>query len=76
MTNSWLQVTCTHLLTCAAAFGAFRCDGEGRAQLRRKVRFRVPAGVVDGQVLRVKGQGHSGKYGGAPGDLLVKLQVR
>lgn len=53
-----------------------RCEGEGRVQLRRKVRFRVPAGVVDGQVLRMKGQGHSGKYGGAPGDLLVKLQVR
>lgn len=53
-----------------------RCEGEGRVQLRRKVRFRVPAGVADGQVLRVKGQGHSGKYGGAPGDLLVKLQVR
>lgn len=43
--------------------------------MRRKVRFSVPGGVVDGQVLRVKGQGHSGKYGGAPGDLLVKLQV-
>lgn len=40
------------------------------------MRFKVPGGVVDGQVLRVKGQGHSGKYGGAPGDLLVKLQVR
>jgi hypothetical protein len=53
-----------------------RCGGEGRAQLRRKVRFKVPCGVVDGQVLRVKGQGHSGKYGGVPGDLLVRLQVR
>ena len=44
-------------------------------QVRRKVRFKVPCGVVDGQVLRVKGQGHSGKYGGSPGDLLVRLQV-
>lgn len=57
-----------------ASYG-YRCAGEGRVQVRRKVRFSVPGGVVDGQVLRVKGQGHSGKYGGAPGDLLVKLQV-
>eukprot|EP00878_Enallax_costatus_P007511 GHUV01007867.1.p1 GENE.GHUV01007867.1~~GHUV01007867.1.p1 ORF type:complete len:216 (+),score=67.34 GHUV01007867.1:726-1373(+) len=52
-----------------------RCGGEGRLQVRRYVRIRVPAGVVDGQVLRVKGQGHMGKFGGVPGDLLVKLQV-
>lgn len=58
-----------HLALCC------RCSGEGRVQVRRHVRIRVPAGVVDGQVLRVKGQGHSGKFGGAPGDLLVKLQV-
>jgi DnaJ-class molecular chaperone len=32
-------------------------------------------GVAEGQVLRVKGQGHMGKQGGAPGDLLVRLQV-
>jgi molecular chaperone DnaJ len=43
--------------------------------VRRHVRIRVPAGVVDGQVLRVRGQGHCGRFGGAPGDLLVKLQV-
>jgi hypothetical protein len=35
----------------------------------------VAAAVVDGQVLCVKGQGHCGSLGGAPGDLLVKLQV-
>ncbi|WIA17029.1 hypothetical protein OEZ85_013938 [Tetradesmus obliquus] len=52
-----------------------RCSGEGRLAVRRHVKIRVPAGVVDGQVLRVRGQGHCGRFGGRPGDLLVKLQV-
>uniref|UniRef100_A0A383W3X5 J domain-containing protein n=1 Tax=Tetradesmus obliquus TaxID=3088 RepID=A0A383W3X5_TETOB len=51
-----------------------RCSGEGRLAVRRHVKIRVPAGVVDGQVLRVRGQGHCGRFAGRPGDLLVKLQ--
>ncbi|KAF6254239.1 hypothetical protein COO60DRAFT_1703432 [Scenedesmus sp. NREL 46B-D3] len=47
------------------------CSGEGRLAVRRHVRIRVPAGVVDAQVLRVRGQGHCGRFGGPPGDLLL-----
>mgnify|MGYP001811201013 CR=1 FL=1 len=59
----------------AATRGCARCRGEGRVRMMRSVRVRVPAGVDDGQVLRIKGQGDAGRLGGGAGDLFVKLQV-
>ncbi len=41
----------------------------------RTLDVRVPAGSVDGQVLRLKGQGTSGLGGGAAGDALVRIRV-
>jgi molecular chaperone DnaJ len=37
---------------------------------------RVPAGVEDGQLIRVPGQGGAGRQGGPPGDLYVTVRVR
>ena len=45
-------------------------------QVNRRVWLRVPPGVSEGQVLKVAGQGDAGQYGGAAGNLYVKLQVR
>ncbi len=36
----------------------------------------VPAGVVEGQVLRLKGKGGPGAGGGGPGDALIELSIR
>lgn len=36
----------------------------------------VPSGVSDGQILRLKGRGNPGPYGGVPGDALVEIKVR
>ncbi|MDR0417484.1 MAG: molecular chaperone DnaJ [Propionibacteriaceae bacterium] len=52
------------------------CGGSGRGRPTRTVQARVPAGVADGQRIRVKGKGGPGAGGGAPGDLHVIVHVR
>jgi molecular chaperone DnaJ len=49
------------------------CRGTGRRE--RLQRIRVPAGVADGQRLRVRGRGGAGERGGPPGDLEVLVHV-
>jgi molecular chaperone DnaJ len=53
-----------------------KCGGEGRAQARRKVKVRIPAGIDDGSRLRSSGHGEAGVRGGPPGDLYVVVHVR
>jgi len=52
------------------------CDGRGRKVERTKVAVDVPAGIADGQRIRVAGRGHAGERGGPPGDLYVQIRVR
>jgi molecular chaperone DnaJ len=49
------------------------CIGTGRRE--REQRIRIPAGVADGQRLRVRGRGSSGERGGTSGDLEVTVHV-
>jgi molecular chaperone DnaJ len=52
------------------------CRGRGRALDERSVRIDIPAGIADGQRIRVSGRGHAGDRGGPPGDLYVVVRVR
>jgi len=52
------------------------CHGRGRNVQRPKVTVDVPAGISDGQRIRLSGRGHAGERGGPPGDLYVVVRVR
>lgn len=51
------------------------CNGTGHAHSAKTMQVRVPAGVTDGQRIRIKGKGSPGENGGAPGDLFVVVHV-
>ena len=52
------------------------CRGEGRVARERLLTVTIPAGIEDGNQLRVTGEGEGGTHGGPPGDLYVLLQIR
>ncbi len=70
--------------TCPRCGGAGRtvdqlcaaCRGEGRVHAEREVTVPVPAGIDDGQQIRIGAEGESGMRGGPPGDLYVLIRLR
>jgi molecular chaperone DnaJ len=51
------------------------CGGSGRTRQSRTSAIEVPAGIDDGQRMRITGAGHSGEPGAPPGDLYVEVRV-
>ena len=74
----------THITTCSRCGGSgavisnpcSQCQGRGRIKVKRKVMVTIPAGVDDGQRLRLNGEGSAGLYGGPPGDFYVTFSVK
>jgi molecular chaperone DnaJ len=52
------------------------CRGRGQKAVKRSEQVTVPAGIDDGQRIRISGQGHAGERGASPGDLYVLVRVR
>jgi molecular chaperone DnaJ len=52
------------------------CSGTGNVTRRNKIHVKIPAGVDDGQQLRVAGKGEAGINGGPPGDLYIVFHIR
>lgn len=70
--------------TCSGCGGAgnivrdpcSKCRGTGRTPREREITVRLPAGLEDGNQLRIPGEGEHGARGGPPGDLYVRVHVR
>ena len=69
--------------TCGKCHGTGRiiikpcitCKGEGRTTRERTLTVKIPAGIADGQRLRISGEGEGGAAGGPAGDLYVFIEV-
>jgi curved DNA-binding protein len=42
----------------------------------KKLVVQIPAGMREGQLIRLAGMGHEGRAGGKPGDLLLEVRLR
>ncbi|NUT55697.1 MAG: molecular chaperone DnaJ [Thermoleophilia bacterium] len=51
------------------------CEGDGRIVESKQLEVSIPAGLHDGQRIRIRGAGHAGANGGIPGDAYVEVRV-
>jgi molecular chaperone DnaJ len=52
------------------------CGGAGRTLEERQLEVKIPAGIHDGQQIRISGRGHAGELGGRSGDVYVRVRVK
>jgi molecular chaperone DnaJ len=70
--------------TCPTCAGSGRrveqqctvCGGAGRVVEERTLEVEIPAGIHDGQRIRISGEGHTGGPGGRAGDVYVRVHVK
>ena len=52
------------------------CKGKGKVRKTNRVKVKIPAGIDEGQVVRVRGEGSVGSNGGPNGDLQVEILIK
>ncbi len=52
------------------------CHGQGRVKENKKLTVKIPAGVDNGDRVRLSGEGEGGAHGGGSGDLYVQVSVK
>ena len=53
-----------------------KCSGTGRVKEQVTIRVKIPAGVDEGQIIRLPGKGEAAESGGKPGDLYLRVRVQ
>lgn len=53
-----------------------KCRGTGKVRRLRKISVKIPAGVDNGTIISLNGEGEPGINGGSPGDLYIEVHVR
>jgi len=53
-----------------------KCGGEGRVNKEKTLQVKIPAGVEEGNRIRLSGEGEAGSRGGQAGDLYVYISIR
>jgi len=84
VTQSFMGMQMQSQTTCSRCSGRGKiikspcsvCKGKGKVRRNKKIHVSVPAGIDDGQSVRVRGEGNSGINGGPAGDLLVAVNVK
>lgn len=69
--------------TCSTCQGAgdkpekycSQCHGEGRVKTKKTIKVKIPAGIDNGQAIRLTGHGEAGTKGGPAGDLYINFRV-
>ncbi len=52
------------------------CNGAGVTRKNRDIEINIPAGIDDGQIITLRGQGEAGRNGGANGDMQIIIKVK
>ena len=53
-----------------------KCKGSGRVKISKTITIDIPAGIEDGQQLRLSGKGNPGSNGGPNGDLYIEINIK
>ncbi|MEG2455791.1 MAG: DnaJ C-terminal domain-containing protein, partial [Oscillospiraceae bacterium] len=75
--------TMANTVTCTSCGGSGKrihspctvCHGSGVSRAQKKITVKIPAGIDDGQAISLRGEGNAGQNGGAPGDLIVAVEL-